>query len=666
MPFKKTTGTKRGMIMALLLLLMGSTHAQGPLNKESFNIVNLGYPGLERTKMAFDAGRYRDAAAELLKYYRQKNKGGNTAGSDKVSKQTKESADNALLHHFKPHKGYGYFDYGKDINWQYWPVKDNEVRWQLHRVKWWADMAQVYQATGDEKYAREWMAQFSDWAKKNPLGLSKDNDRFAWRALEISERLNNLRAAFTAFVRSPNFTPAFLLEFLNNYQHQTNYLSHHYATEGNHRLFEAQRVLTAGTSFPEYTTAETWRNSGVAVLNDEIKKQVYADGMQWELSINYHVAMINTFINALRSAQEAGMDHVFPASYKQTVEKMILATISISFPDYTYPMYGDAKMQDKRGMLKSYKSWAKVFPDNVVIQYFATDGKKGKQPSFLSRGLTDAGFYTFRNGWNNDATVMVLKASPPGKFHAQPDNGTFELWIKGRNFAPDAGSFVYSGDAAIMQMREWYRQTRIHNTLTLDNKNMVITKAHLDKWKTAARPPSDSLKGEKENGMDLLTYTNPSYKGLDHQRSVLFIDQKYFLIIDKAIGKATGVLDAHFVLKEDSNPVYDQALNRVYTTYSDGNNLLIQNLNKDKIRLKEEEGKVSYSYRQELPRPLFAFEKPKADAQTQTFITILYPYSGSKAPAISLKENAGNDLVNGKIDITLTVDGVNKKITTTL
>lgn len=52
---------------------------------------------------------------------------------------------------------------------EYWPVKDNELRWQLHRHKWFTPMGKAYRVSGDEKYAAEWAAQFMDWIKKNPL-----------------------------------------------------------------------------------------------------------------------------------------------------------------------------------------------------------------------------------------------------------------------------------------------------------------------------------------------------------------------------------------------------------------------------------------------------------------------------------------------------------------
>lgn len=646
---------KKSGIAVLLISFTIVIQAQpDKINKETFSTINLNYPGLEKVKAQVQSGNYRAAAVALLAYYRSKSKEPDFSAAEEdielnqpVSKITRATADSALQHRFQPHKGYGFFNYGQDINWQYWPVKDNEVRWQLHRVKWWQSMALVYRATKEERYAQEWMFQFSDWARKNPLGLSKDNDKYAWRPLEVSDRILNLAPSFNIFVHSPHFTPGFLTDFLGSYQQQADYLSHNYADRGNHRLFEAQRVLFAGVSFPEFKNSAAWREGGVAILNDEIKKQVYPDGVQWELSPNYHVAMINTFLSALRSAQKAGMEQLFPSSYKQTVEKMILATINFSFPDYTYPVFGDAKLVEKSSMLKSYGSWAKAFPDNEVIRYFATDGKKGETPSYLSQGLTTSGFYTFRNGWKTDATVMVLKASPPGAFHAQPDNGTFELWVKGRNFTPDAGCYVYAGDSTIMKLRDWYRQSRVHSTLTLNNENMVITKAARQQWKTA-------------DDLDVLSYTNPSYVKLDHQRTVLFVDQKYFIIVDRAVGEAKGTVGVHFQLKEKSNPVFDLERKRVYTSFRDGNNLLIQSLNTDPVSLQEEDGKVSYSYRQELVRPAFVFEKSKPGAASQTFVTVLYPYSGMKPPLVSLQEEPGSS--GNQQKLTLNIDGKLKQV----
>ena len=654
---------KTTTVFLFMLMTVCLTQAQEvKIKKENFDVINLNYPGLEKIKNLYASGNYDDAAKSLLGYYRSRknikhpdfNVRDETRfrGKD-IGKANQLKADNALLHQFQPQKGYGFFDYGKDINWDYWPVKDNEVRWQLHRVTWWQPMGMAYRSTGDEKYAKEWIFQFRDWEKKNYLGRSAENDGIAWRPLEVSERIQSLPGTFNLFVASPNFTPEFLMEFLNSYSKQTDYIPKNYSKEGNHLLFEAQRVLGAGAFFPELKLAEEWRKSGIEVLNREIKLQVLADGVQWELSPTYHVACIEIFMKAYNSAKMAGVEKEFPDSYIKTLEKMIEVTANMSFPDYNNPMFGDSWLSDRSARIKLFASWSALFPENGLIKYFDTDGAQGKLPDYLSYAFSNGGFYTFRNGWKEKSTVLMVKAGPPAEFHAQPDNGTFELWVNGRNFMPDTGCYIYSGDAEVTKMRNWFRQTRVHSTLTLDNQNMIITKAQENKWQTS-------------KNLDILTYTNPSYTDLSHQRSILFIHKKYFLVIDKAIGKATGNLGTHFQLKEDSKPVFDKTSKRVYTTYADGNNLLIQSLNTDQVVLNEEEGKVSYIYAKEISRPAFVFEKDKKDAKTQDFISVLFPYNGNKVPEISIKPNADNDFEKGNISLNITIDGKQSEIKTSL
>lgn len=637
----------------LLFPALVTGKSKDKLTKENFDVVNLNYSGLEGVKKLVDNKKYDAAAKALLKYYQQrttikhpdynKEDKANFLGK-KLSKDVQEKADKGLEHLFYVHKGYGFIDYGKDINWQHWPIKDNEIRWQLHRTYWWMPMGLAYWSSGDEKYAQEWTLQYLDWIKKNPLGLSKENDRFAWRPLEVSTRIQDQTAMFNMFITSPYFTPEFLIAFLNNYNKQADYILTRYSEKGNHLLFEAQRMIYAGAFFPELNNAHTWRKSGIDILNEEIKKQIYDDGLQFELSPNYHTAAANIFLKALRMTQLAGLDNEFPESYKKTIESMIMAQVNFSFPDYTHPMFGDAWNNDKKSSVKNYKDWLQVFPKNKVIEYFATEGKKGETPNNLSKGLTTGGFYTFRNSWKDTATVMVLKASPPAFWHSQPDNGTFDIWVKGRNFMPDGGVFVYGGDDSIMELRNWYRQTKTHKTLTLNNEDLD-NNAKLLLWKTTDKA-------------DILVYSNPSYKNLNHVRTVLFIDKKYFVIFDSAEGDATGNIGIHFQLVE-GDAIFNNAKNSVQTNFKDGNNLLIRNFDEKTSTLVKEEGKVSYSYRKELERPAFAIEKNKNNDKAVNFTTILYPFTGNKAPEVSLTPGSKNNPQKGIIDFTLNIDGKN-------
>lgn len=627
----------RNILLVLVICLCSSMYASRNTD-DVFELLDLNYPGLEKVKTAYEAGKRGEALDALLQYYRNR-KGMNHPDIDlnnvKINKEEQAWADDGLKHIFFVHKGYqpSYF-YGDDIDWRYWPVKDNELRWQLHRTKWWQPMGKAYYISKDEKYAKEWVAQYLDWIEKNPLvekpgkGASQkevedwENVRFAWRPLEISHRLQDQTIQFLLFVQSPHFTPAFLESFLLNYDKQAEYIVSHYSDRGNHLLFEAQRMIYAGTFFPELKEANAWRKSGIDVLNKEIQLQVYDDGMQYELDPHYHLAAINIFCKAIRVADANGFRNEFPTSYLNTVEAMIMWVVNCYFPDYTNPMFSDAKLDNKKTMIRDYKSWAKVFPHNQAILYMATEGKKGAAPDHLSKAYKTSGFYVFRNSWETDAIQMVLKAGPPAFWHCQPDNGTFELYAKGRNFFPDAGSYVYGGDDKVLEEREWFRQTRVHNTLTLNNATLDSTDSKCLYWST----------GEK---MDILVYENPSYKLLNHRRSVFFVDKQYFVIVDEAYGDALGEVGIHYHMCEGKIKLDPAGLSAV-SDFRDGNNILVRCFGSQKTQMKEEESWVSYAYRQKAKRTAYAFSQEKKDRTPSRFITVICPV-GDEASAPDIK-----------------------------
>ena len=624
--------------LILLLACVFSFHTLQAqlLNKEAFSLLNLDYPGLEKVKEAYLDDKFDVAAQELLNYYRQRTGIVNPfldLNHITISETEQKWADDALEHTFFVHNGYQpSYNYGKDINWQYWPVKDNELRWQLHRHKWFTPMGKAYWLTKDEKYAREWVYQFTDWIKKNPLqqidpvlyevydvdgvtGMA-ENVRFAWRPLEASGRLKDQISQFTLFLNAKAFTPAFLTDFLVNYFKHARHTMDNYSQQGNHLLFEAEYVLCAGIFFPEFIEAPNWRKSGIGILNREIKKQVYADGGQYELDLGYHLGCISIFSDALKMAQENGYGNEFPSSYTETIKKMMLFSMHVYFPDYTYPCFSDARRPAPFSQVRNFQHWLKLFPDNEQLRYFATQGKEGKQPDELCHAAPVTGFFTFRNGWGQDATVMILKAGPKGEWHCQPDNGTFELWFNGKNLFPDSGSYIYGGNEEVWKKRNWFRQTRVHNTLTLDNKNLETTQSVTKLW-------------EKLPNAQVLVTENPSYKGLTHRRSVFFVDESYFVIVDEAFGEATGTVNLHYQLC-DGKVDMDKEKNLLRTRYAGNSNVVLRCFGPEDMRMEEEEGWYSIAYQQRTQRPAVAFHVEKLTSEPVRYITVIYPAKNAK------------------------------------
>jgi heparan-sulfate lyase len=636
-----------------------------PLNPEVFTLLDLNRKGLERVKQLHEAGQDKDAAAALLEYYRKRtgivHPEVNPA-SVTITKEEQKMADEALEHRFFAHQGYQpSFFYGKDINWRYWPVKDNELRWQLHRHKWFSPMGKAYRVSKDEKYAREWTLEYMDWIVKNPLVEIRDTDnkvissgemagstasadaenaRFAWRPLEVSHRLQDQTAQFLYFNISPWFTPEFLTQFLVNYYRHANHILHNYSAQGNHLLFESQRILYAGIFFPEFRDAAVWRQSGIAILNREIEKQVYADGMQFELDPHYHLACIDIFYKALKIADSNGLASEFPQSFIARLRKMIEAEYNLSFPDYSNPLFSDAKMNEVSEMKANYRRWLEFFKGDRQIEWFATNGKKGQLPPYNSNALKNSGFFIFRTGWTPASTVMMLKAGPPGEWHCQPDNGTFELWINGRNFFYDSGSYVYAGDSVVNRQRAWFRQTMVHKTLTLDNRTLETTDSKCLLWDTG-------------DTTEKLVVENQSYKDLKHRRSVFFVDKKFFVIVDEATGKATGDVAVHYQLCEGKT-VADAKNKRVSTLFDDGNNMQVQGFCNEPAGMVNEEGWVSYRYRQKAERKAFAYEVDKQTDKPVRFITVLYPVADGHC-AENIKAGFNSDYSVDGLSVTVTI-----------
>ncbi|MCQ2135415.1 MAG: heparinase II/III family protein [Bacteroidales bacterium] len=588
-----------------------------------FDRLDLDSPALEKVASAHKRGDDSLAARELLDYFRSRGVEypGFDSNAPKASQEELRWADEALEHRFFVHKGYqpSYF-YGDDIDWTYWPVKDNELRWQLHRHKWFAPMGKAYRLSGDEKYVREWMFQYRDWIAKNPLvlidneefeikyqgrvGEVKENVRFAWRPLEVSHRVEDQIRQFALMLPAQCFDADFLMDFLDNYYRHVDYLQAHYSEKGNHLLFEAQRVLAASLFFKEFKDAPKWREDAIAILNKEIQAQVYEDGTHFELDPHYHFEAAILFYKALSLCEGFGQLSVFPQSYVQTVHKMIQLSYNQLYPDYSLPIFSDCRMIEKSHFLETFRSWTKVFPEDEYLEYLASEGSGGSLPSWKSKAFPVGGFYILRNGWGSDATVVNVKGGPEAFWHCQPDNGTFEYWSEGRNFFPDSGSFVYGGDASILEQREWFRQTRVHNTVTLDDRNFEKTDSRLLRWKKSGA----------------VTLSNESYPGFVHTRSLRLSKNGTLTIKDVISGEATGEVGVHFNLAPGEISI--DALT-VRTLFDDGNNIEITSRSKAPLSIRKEEGWTSPVYKTKIERPAYAVTAQKTSSKPLTIVTVI-------------------------------------------
>ncbi|MCK4623902.1 MAG: heparinase II/III family protein [Phycisphaerae bacterium] len=579
--------------------------------KVLLKLLDLDRPGLEKVKDASDDPA--KAAKELLAYYRARksvkhfiDRADRAKSRGKYAgKRQMKAANDALKHILIP--GYGYPPHfrGKDIDWSTKPVPDHEWLWGLHRMPSWDALARAYWHTGDEKYVREWYAQLLDWIRKNPRN---PKDRYAWRRLEVGARGCRWTEHFQHFLDSPSFTAEMLAVFLNSCHEHASYLVEGF-TGGNHGLIEARGAGYIAIMFPEFKDAGKWRDKVIRHLNDQIKEQVRRDGHQMEQTLNYHNLCIRMFSDTWELARINGLADVFGDDYARRLEKMVEVLMKLGLPDGSSAQFGDTSSPFRvRPVLEK---WAGVF-DRKDFLYVATAGKKGSLPKQTAYALADSGFYSMRSGWDENAICLILKCGHGGFFHCQPDNGTFELYAAGRRLMPDSGTYIYHGNPA---GRRWFRQTRVHQTLTLDGNNTDYKPA-LRLWK----PGKD---------LDALVVENAGYENLTHRRAVLFVKKKFFVLVDEALGKAGGDVDLHFQLAP-VEAVFDRKTPLVRTDFKKGANVLIRGMAQKRMSLRKEKGQVSFKYGQKQPRPAFRFRIEKSTRTPAVrFVTLVVPYEGA-------------------------------------
>ncbi len=559
----------------------------------------------------------RNNIEKLLDYYRNRSSVKhpiNNTKDEEITERELKWANDALEHVFVGQPAYPSYFCGKDINWNSRPVPDNEWVWQLNRMYFWNAMGKVYAESGDERYAKEWSAQLVDWTKKNPRDQAH---QYAWRSIETGIRGYNWSGLFYRFVHSEHFTPEVLVAFLNSCYQHAEYLMTVYRTGSNWALMEAEGLAFIAFTFPEFKNAHKWGAEAIRRLNREIDIQVYPDGHQRELAMGYHIGCIRWFYRTYELAKLNGLENAFPESYIGRIERMCEVPMKLGLPDGTNAQFGDAWAGKPGQYSDRFLDWSQRF-DREDFLYLATGGDRGTVPAKTAYKLEKSGLYSLRSGWDQNAICMVLKCGADGGGHCQPDNGTFTLYAGGRTLMPDAGSYIYSGDP---EGRAWFRQTKVHQTLTLNGEN--------------TRYDPKLLFWESGSDLDILVIENAGYPELTHRRSVFFVDKRYFVVVDEAMGTGTGEVDIHFQLAP-GDAVFDRNHFSVRSDFKEGWNIFVRTNNQKSLELTEEESWVSFEYTKKEPRPGFRYSVAKTNQDQEVrFITLVAPYQ-TKIPEIRI------------------------------
>lgn len=681
--------------------------ASDMLNKDIdpkwFEAVNLDFSGFTGARAAYEAGDYFAAAEIVLNYYRNRTGVVNPnvdLANTTVTADEQRWADMAL-------KENGYRFYVKNffedaatklplsymnedgtINWQYWPKKEQEQRYQLNRHQWMLPQAKAYYVSKDEKYIRNWMEVYSDWLEQNPRpevdldytvypenqAPEYRNAGWTWRPLDVAARVIDECSIWEYYKDAPQLSSAFALKFLYYFAQQADHIAKNYSATSNHLITQAQAVTFAGILFPELKNAAAWVESGSGKLNNEVTAQYYEDGWLKDGDLSYHIASIEDFRSTMELASLNGCSDRFPASYVEAMRKMTEVVLYMTYPDYSVPNMEDTRNASytKSVLTRNFKRYSTLFPEDQALLWMATEGADGTMPTTRAKAFEQAGYYVLRTGWQKDESMMMVfhnaARTPldPVAWHTQWDNGTFELMVKGRQFFPDSGCYSYDGPdypSSPNTDRNKFAAAMAHNTLTLDNKNITDCKGKLVRMDYNNSTKSDRL-----------VFWNPSYADLSHRRLVYIVEDKFIVVVDEAWGAAAGTLNLNFHMADENKigtgVTLDNEQMGFHTTYKDGNNLMVRTFafsegaksTATTSVFTEKEGFVSYKTEEKFARKAYSIDVEKSADTNVRYVTVILPAADDNHTITAASSGA---FTQARSSVKVTIDGTEYTMTNT-
>ncbi len=628
------------------LFVMNQEHFQ----KQFFEqMLNLNKSDLIKVKQAYGSGKTLLAAYEISEYFRRlKHPIWQNRPPAKI-KENDPAADMVVRHEFAYKDSIIHF--GKRIDYRNNPTPNSEWLWRLNDMHHWITLLNGYENTANEVYAREFNRDVMDWTVRNPAPLFRLTRVPSWRNLEAGDRMAyTWPHAFFGFLASPSFQPQavqlMLAAMWSHGRHIIRFPSGlHFAS--NWSIVESNGLADLGMYFPEFSDAKTWINTGFKRLSNQMKLQIYPDGVQHELSPGYHYYCLRSFYKAYDTAKKT--DNSVPADYTKILNKMFEYLMYISAPDRMTPPSNDA---DRFSVKAAMKLGAKIFKRQDML-FIASDGAKGTAPQKTSFQFPWAGQCVMRSDWSPQAYYLFFDAGPTGVNHQHEDKLHFDISAFGRLFFVDGGRGSYVPD----KWRRYLISTQAHNTIVIDGKGQH--RIPQKQTHRAKAPMKNQWISDKNIDLSAGTYNDGYGEELmkvSHSRYIIFKKSEYWLIIDILKGEGRHKFESfyHFVPCELK---IDRRNNTVETQFSDGKNIKIalSSTVATQINIVEgsenpEQGWTAYLRKREAAPAVVLSGR---SSLPQVLTAVIFPFENNSSPKLSIKIN---EYVDNQINIVVTIN----------
>ena len=443
-------------------------------------------------------------------------------GREELKRQAEDIMDYKVAacgvpHHFKERR----------IDWLSNPTYNGyrEWPWQLGRQPFFTTLAKYYvQLGGDEKAAETWRDMVESWIEQ--AGTCPEDAPpgrpVMWRTLDTGLRVAGWCRQICAFAKSPALSDDFIVRFFRSVRDQGHRLEKQ-RTFNNWRIMELNGLLNVAVFFPFLSEAAGWQASALAEYERELDLQLYPDGFQFELSPGYHGVIPGDYGRILELFRLRGLPP--PAFVLKGIEKAYDMYPHLSRPDRKTPALNDSNCVP---IIPKMKQASKLYPARADFRWFATEGKEGEPPDYLSYVFPYAGAAVFRTSWAEDAVWGYMDCSPFGRGHQHEDKLNMLISAYGKNMLVEPGNYAYDGS----DMRRYVISTRAHNTILVDGLEQRTRRGW--KWNPEDIRKKADLAARLTPEIDAArsSYTNGYYRG---KRDIVRVLHERTLILFKKV-----------------------------------------------------------------------------------------------------------------------------------
>ena len=506
--------------------------------KSMFDHFNLEYPGLGKVNTAINSGNMVDACKYLLAYY----KNGNMAQELRREQPAKTGitvafADTILNNVFVVQNVRGQVPYGDDGHreWYYkGPNNDREWAWLSNRHSQINSVLSTYFETGNPKYAEYIDLFLRDFIIASMPYPAVKGGESIWRGLEVSFRAKVWPRIFYGMINNEYLSPATQLLILSSLPDHAHY-NRNFHGGNNWLTMEISALATVATNFPEYKESGEWLTYSIETMTESMKDQVYADGVQTELTSHYHNVSLSNFELFKDICDNA--NKTLPDFFNQTIEDMYSYIAHAVRPDGSRILNNDGdRGSDREYIVKGSKKFGQS-----EWEFIATNGKSGTEPSDgPSYFYPWAGHLISRSGYDADAHWSFFDIGPWGSGHQHNDKLHISISAFGKDLLVDAGRFAYTGEVA-RKFRSYARGSAGHNVILIDSKGQKGGPRH-------AKEPLGSSFYKITEDFDYASNSFESFIDVDgnakHIRSVFYVRGEFWVVVDRIITDKPRKIDA--------------------------------------------------------------------------------------------------------------------------